>query len=127
MRVTYERTGPFFEADPNKVVDRMMDDLLEDIAQEGVNEVHARLGQVLKHPTGYYSSRVVTNLASPKNPYVWDSNVVYGPWLEGVSGRNSRSRFKGYHTFQKVAQELDTKALQIAQPTVDRAMRELNG
>ena len=79
------------------------------IAKEAENRIHARLGEVLKQPTGYYeghihTDRAVTDLA------VTDTPVVYGPWLEGVGSRNKTTRFKGYGTFRRVAQQLDADA-----------------
>jgi hypothetical protein len=52
-----------------------------------------------------------------------DSNVIYGPWLEGVGSRNEKTRFKGYFTFRKAAQKLND----MAQHTVDAAVAKLVG
>jgi hypothetical protein len=54
-----------------------------------------------------------------------DGGVVYGPWLEGVSSRNNSSRFKGYHTFRMVLQEMDKKSEEIAENTIAEAVRKL--
>lgn len=83
------------------------------VAQQGVNMVQRRLGSVLKRPTGHYRSKVVTQRRAD-DWAVTDSNVRYGPWLE--SGRSRRStRFRGYHTFQMVGQQLQGRAGNIAE------------
>ena len=56
---------------------------------------------------------------------VHDSGIVYGPWLEGVSSRNLTTKFKGYHTFRKVAQQIERKAPQLLLPETRRMARDL--
>jgi hypothetical protein len=58
---------------------------------------------------------------------VTDSGVIYGPWLEGTGSRNRTTRFKGYATFRKAAQELDRRAFRIAAAMLDRYVRRMNG
>lgn len=118
--------GPLF--DPG-VAERVFDNAAEAgadaVAQAGVDMVRARLGQVLRRPTGRYSSRVVADVSIADRPVITDGGIVYGPWLEGTASRNTRSRFKGYRTFRLVAQELDGKAGELAEPAVLKAVDEL--
>lgn len=95
------------------------------IAQEGVNRVKARLGQVLQNPTGYYESRIQVDRRSQYRG-ITDGGVVYGGWLEGVSSRNKTTRFKGYRTFRIVQQQLSKDTRALAQPLVNQYVQEMN-
>ena len=58
---------------------------------------------------------------------VHDSGIIYGPWLEGVGSRNYPvTRFKGYSTFRKVAQEIGRKAPQLLTKKTAAMVRKLN-
>lgn len=96
------------------------------IATEGVRRVQARLDQVLVNPTGYYRSRVTVERRSVYRG-ISDSNVVYGGYLEGVARNNKTTRFKGYHTFRKIRQELAQDKEKIAAPIVAALAKELRG
>lgn len=96
----------------------------EDVAQEAYNEIRKRLRSVLKNPTGHYESRVMTSTQS-NGVVLTDGGVIYGPWLEGVSSRNNSSRFKGYHTFRMVLQDMTKRADEIAENTIAEAVRKL--
>lgn len=95
------------------------------LAEEAKSRILARFGQVLQNPTGYLESQVaVQRNAIARN--VWDSNVVYGGWIEGVSSRNRATRFKGYHTFRLVKQSIEHDKYSIAAPAVERLVSELS-
>ena len=57
---------------------------------------------------------------------VTDNDVVYGPWIEGVSSRNMTSRFKGYHTFRLIGQQLEMEAGVLAEEIIGPYLREMN-
>lgn len=126
LGVTTRATGAVADGSAEKVLADATVRAQEDVARATATAVHAELGQVLKHPTGYYSSHVTADLnAAP--PRVTDGNVVYGPWLEGVSSANTSSRFKGYATFRRVAQRMQARAGEVAEQAVDDAVRKING
>jgi hypothetical protein len=59
---------------------------------------------------------------------IHDSDVVYGPWLEGTSSRNKTTRFKGYQSFRKTQDWIEkTQARKILKKHVDRLTRRMNG
>lgn len=117
--------GPMFAGNfAEMVIERMGQENQRDVAQEGVNRVQAHLGRVLRNPTGYYSSNVTTDNSVAESS-VTDSGVVYGPWLEGVSSMNDRTRFKGYHTFRIIGQELQGDVAGLIDSNVSRAVKEL--
>lgn len=104
---------------------KLLNDIKEGVADYGVFLVLMRLGNVLREPTGYYESRIKKE-RQQQNWFITDSGVVYGPWLEGTGSRNQISRFKGYRTFQITRRELDQRKVQIAQPFVERFVRDMN-
>ena len=127
METTVTVTGPLFDGTADQVLSAAIEAGAVELAQAGVDAVHSRLRSVLRRPTGRYESRVVADLSTPTNPRITDGGIVYGPWLEGTSGRNTRSRFRGYRTFRLVAQDLEGKAAAIAGPViVDRAVKGLS-
>jgi hypothetical protein len=87
--------------------------------------VRSRLGEVLQNPTGYYESRI-TSEVSALGARVTDGGVIYGPWLEGVGSRNQTTRFKGYATFRKTRQELEYKAHLVVMPEAAVLTAKLN-
>lgn len=56
---------------------------------------------------------------------VYDSGIVYGPWLEGVSSRNARTRFKGYAMFRNATQDIDRRWKRVMTHHVNRALRRM--
>jgi hypothetical protein len=84
--------GPLFDGRARRAASAYVDRLERDIAEEGVRIVREELGKVLKHPTGYYESRI-----KAERGVISDSGVVYGPWLAGTGSRNYPvTRFMGY-------------------------------
>lgn len=126
MNIKVSQKGAIFKASETKAAGRrMVIAINEALAQEAFNRIKSRLGQVLKNPTGFYESRIAIDR---KQIYrgVSDSNVIYGGYLEGVSSLNARTRFKGYHTFRQVKQEINRDKEKIAQPFVRRFIEEMN-
>lgn len=126
MRITAKVTfkGPVLSGRAAPIVDRWLTQAVDTVSAEGLRRLHTREQASFKHPTGYYESRTVRDRRG--NGYdLTDSRVVYGPWLEGISSRNQQSRFKGYHIFRLVGQQLDWDANAIAEPAVNAMMQEL--
>lgn len=126
MSTSVTLRGPLLDGSAPRIVQRYMPAMQRRVAQQGTNRIHARLKQVLKHPTGRYQRTVVTDVSS-KDPRTLGDRKVYGAWLEGTSRLNQRTRFKGYKTFRIVRRQLQQDVPQIIQPEVDRMVRELGG
>lgn len=127
LRISAKEThsGALFSASQTSALTKAMDDQIEqDLAQEGYNDVQRYLSSVLQHPTGYYQSRITVH-GEGGAVVVDGDNVVYGPWLEGVGSRNSSTRFKGYFAFRRMGQYLDRKAGRIADRIADKYMRRM--
>lgn len=116
--------GPLWEGRAPAIIQAACKQGQDGVAQVANDQVHRRLEGVLKHPTGYYESRVVTDMAKTESR-VTDHGVVYGPWLEGTGSRNKSTRFKGYFTFRLITQGLKDDAGTIAEPFMTK-LRELN-
>lgn len=126
MTVETRMVGPLFDGRALKATEKMTHVIEEDISQEANREVHARLGQVIKHPTGYYESQVQVERASASSSRVTDGGVIYGPWLEGVGSRNQTTSFKGYHTFRDIAQKIGKEAEARANAIALKYVAEMN-
>jgi len=126
MGVDTTMGGPIYSGEAQAAVEDFLEEAAREVAQLGVNEIHARLGQVLEHPSGHYRNQVVTDRAST-GWAVTDGGVVYGPWLEGTSSRNKTSRFKGYQTFRRTRQWLEGRATDVAEQELGRYLDEMGG
>lgn len=127
ISVDVQYHGPIMQGHTAPIMTRLTTGAATRVAQAGYNLIRAELGRVLRHPTGYYESQIAVDNAMTNHPKVTDSNVIYGPWLEGVGSRNRTTRFKGYATFRRMAQQLDRQVLDIIQRDVDEAVKELGG
>lgn len=125
LNVKITQKGAVFNAAATKAAAaRMVTNINETLAQEGVDRVSNRLRQVLQHPTGYYQSRVQLVKRSVYRG-VSDGGVIYGGWLEGITSRNKTTRFKGYHVFRDVQQGLAKDKERLAQPIVTKFVNEM--
>lgn len=120
-----EFRGPLFDRRAEAAFADYAEDLEAEIAQEGVDLVQRYLGAFVKHPTGYYSSRIRVEQRGTQH-MVTDSGVVYGPWLAGVSERNRSTRFKGYKHWLLATQELEKRSGRIAQRLMPRLLRRIS-
>lgn len=126
--IDVKTTGPIYDGKAVHVVDDYLDETTREISELAVNEIQARLGQVLEHPTGHYQSRVTTDRAHGDGAWmVSDRGAVYGPWLEGTSSRNSSTKFKGYSTFRRVRAWLEGKADDIAETNLPKHLEKMGG
>lgn len=117
VRVTYE--GSVFDGSLGNDIRRAQKAMEDELAELAVSEIRARLGVVLRHPTGHYRSKIRAERRG-ETVLVTDSNVIYGPWLEGVGTRNRTTRFKGYSTFRRTFQDVNGKAPSIADRVLGR-------
>lgn len=127
MPSTVILSGPIFDARGQVDMAKICNAIEVDVANAGQQMVHSHLVQFIRHPTPYYWTKIETR-ANPEGPgrSIWDSFVVYGPWLEGVGSRNRTTRFKGYAAFRIEATLLQRRAVDIAQRAVSRLIGELN-
>jgi hypothetical protein len=123
--VTVRQTGPLFsDSTPREVIADMLEKSEEAMADRLLGFVHANLKGSLRHPTGYYQSHV-GKVHRGTQWRVTDGGVIYGPWLEGVSRRNARTRFKGYASFRRARQQVQRVAAAEVQRVADQQIGRL--
>lgn len=118
-------TGPFFTQGA-KPVQQAIEDTIRDIVEQGEKVVKAQLYPGHGLITGHYRRSVIGEMQDSRHGRIHDSDVVYGPWLEGVSSRNQSSRFKGYAMFRNATQQLQRESGTILKKHLSRAMQRLN-
>ena len=140
LSTTITRRGPIFDGRASRLGDKFMHDIVEEVTDAGAE----RLSQVLRpapagvfhtlqyaqdhgyRTTGHYRQSIHTEV-NGLNGIIDDSQVVYGPWLEGVSSRNTRSRFKGYAAFRRTKEWLDQRMSGIVKGHTLAFIRKMNG
>ncbi len=120
-------TGPVFDGRAIIAADRMETDITKTVAEQGVTDVQQLLDTVLRNPTGFYRSQIQTERRTNDQYLVTDGQVVYGPWLAGVSSRNKTSAFRGYQHWRRATQRLNRNVKRITQPVVTRRVGQMNG
>lgn len=126
LNVTIKHKGALLNSAASQAAaKRVVVNLNDNLAQVAYDRVQTRLQRVLRNPTGFYQSRIQVERRDTYRG-VWDQNVAYGGWLEGVDSRNRTTRFKGYNTFRLVAQSMRQDKEKLAQPAVDRFVQEMN-
>lgn len=123
--VEVDVSGPIFDGRAQHAITDFLGEAQYEVAAQGYAEVMTTLNASIKHPTPYYETQVTQQRFSPTLIKVHDRDVIYGPWLEGVSPRNRSTRFKGYHSFRRAYLTLTTKAPAIIQHTLDRYLRRM--
>ena len=79
-----------------------------------------------KASTGHYR-RSISGQFLGQIARITDSGVIYGPWLEGESSRNSASGFRGYFQFRLTTEYLRTKVPVVTAILKKKYVRDMNG
>lgn len=151
LEVDVDISGPIWEGLTEDIMRRYKFRVENVLGDRGVTDIKAYLptqymylghhgGSPRFNPipgdVGTYQAGIHTERQSENELLIHDTPVVYGPWLEGVSGENLEifphhrnpppRRFPGYHAFRLIAQVLNREAERIAQREIDPYIRELN-
>jgi len=112
--VNLKESGPLFADNmPKNLVEAVNSGILELALIEGSNYVKDQLyeghgfitGELKRHVGADLVADLVAQVDAGKNRY--GANLVYASWIEGISSRNQRSRFKGYHMFENARRRMD--------------------
>jgi hypothetical protein len=74
--------------------------------------------------TGHYRRSIQSKIRN-LHAVIDDGNVVYGPWLEGISSRNL-GRFPGYRQFRITQQYLQKEGPPVIKQHIDRFAKRMN-
>lgn len=107
------------------VVDRFMQETVEEVSAQALADVHRLLDINIKKPTPYYETQIMIDRQGNDLAIVHDRGVIYGPWLEGVSARNASTKFKGYHAFRRATNGLVGQVDRLIKPAIDRMLARL--
>lgn len=121
-------SGPFFDGRVPDLMRQMTNDMEDEIARRGGDLVKDAINDVIRHPSSPdYGGRRIRTERRGDGAVIFDSNAVYGAWLEGTGTRNSPvTRFPGYGTFRRSVQFIQMNADEWAQPIVERYVEEMN-
>lgn len=126
MDANVKLEGPIFGGGWNTRVDELMADLTETSGEVAKDLVLRNLDASLRNPTGAYRSRVTVD-ATRSFARVHDNRAVYGPWLEGTSSRNARTRFKGYANWRRATQEMERQVTRVGDEVVRQHIGKMGG
>lgn len=117
--------GPFFD-EFNSIMPDIIEDCRVQLGNKVLERVQYYLNAQIKHPTPYYETQIIQQTRGEEE-IVHDRGIVYGPWLEGTSRRNSSTRFKGYASFRKATADMQSQASGIVSQVIGTHMGSLGG
>lgn len=93
LDVSTHARGPMFDGRARRAANEYVTRLERNLADEGRTILLGELDRVLKTQTPYYTTRIEV----VDGHKIWDTRVVYGPWLAGIGSRNYPvTKFRGY-------------------------------
>lgn len=125
MGLRVEASGPLFDGRADAAASDASEEIERAVSILGASMVRSNLSKVLRVQTPYYRLQVEAQQAPP-GWKITDQGVIYGPWLEGTGSRNRTTRFKGYATFRRTAQQINARAKIIGDSVVARFMGRMN-
>lgn len=123
-------SGPFFDTSARDgLAAKFNHDASLAIAEKAADVIKSTLNASIRHPSAPdYGGRRVRTTTFSNGATVYDSNAVYGPWLEGTGSRNSPvTRFPGYWSFRRSTQQIQASASAWAYQAVEDYVNGLNG
>lgn len=128
--VTITMTGPLFDGRARVITQSFITSLADDLGGLALQNVQQNLDRSIRHPTPYYETQInmkKEGSSTFQTRIVNDRGVIYGPWLEGTGSRNARTRFKGYASFRRAAQDTKAKANQLCARSARTWAQKLGG
>jgi hypothetical protein len=126
LSITVVRTGPLFDGRADRKLKQMGDEIERRVAIVGASMIRSELSRVLRVETPYYRLQNEAQ-KTPAGWRIWDSNVIYGNWLEGTGSRNfPKTRFKGYATYRRTFAQIEERAQVIGEYTAAEFVKGMN-
>ena len=136
--VNVELKGPLFSRG-GQIIDSVSREFIQRLVELGEQKLDTTLRP---RPSGVYLSvlgarkgqnstgnyrRNVKGYSYRTSGKITDGGVIYGSWLEGTSSRNQTTRFKGYASFRRTSQWLQSRVKPEAKKFAHRYIKKLNG
>jgi len=122
--------GPLWDGEADMAVNRWLQDTRRKVADHAVDELRSFPMDKTGRARGGFQANIhrVTRMGDVEAiPGPKIRGVVFTPWLEGVSRRNERSRFKGYHLFRKTRLKVAREARKTADDELLKYIEEMGG
>ncbi len=128
VTVTVQAHGPLTDGRAPQIIHDWLDQVKQDIADEGVALLRQVRMDKSGRGTGRYQSEITTKTVVPYNDVlIYGAEFWPGPWLEGVTRRNESTRFKGYRLWRNTKDKLQEMAPGIAEKRLPELTEKLNG
>jgi len=126
LSITVVRSGPLFDGRADRKLKQMGDEIERRVSILGASMIRTELSHVLRHETPHY--RLMNEAQkTPAGWRIWDSDVIYGNWLEGTGSRNfPKTRFKGYATYRRTFAQIERRAQVVAEYTAAEFVKGMN-
>lgn len=120
--------GPVFDGRWMPRLVRLDADLTAVVGREAKNRIVGHMALTQRQPTPYLWTTITTSPIVGGTRVYGRENLSYEAWIEGTGSRNYPvTRFRGYRAFATVAGSVPGWFGSVVQPTVTRAVRDLNG
>ena len=132
-----ELQGRFFQPYANQQLLTAVNAGINELVQEAETFLNDRLksrasgGAYLNKPakeggsTGHYRRSIATEMKQ-LSALITDGDVVYGPWLEGISSRNNSTKFKGYKSFRLAGQHAEKLSKKVFEKALNTFVRKVS-
>jgi len=126
INIKVDAHGPLFTGQLQRQIPHALFEAQQEVATVGADHLRGDLGRPpFIKPTGWYRSHITPKLLGALWT-IWDSGVVYGPWLAGTSTRNHTSRFKGYAHWRRAIAHTNRIARPITEKIIARNLRGMS-
>ena len=127
MDIKVTVSGPMFNGDPARVLDKAIGQVIIAVSKAGVNEVKADLTPGHGYQTGKFR-KTISRRKRGMVGTIYSKNTMISKWLEGGSSLIKRkSSFRGYGIWGPATQRTDRTAGEEARAIVAELVRELGG
>lgn len=109
-------SGPLYDGRARAAAYQMIDKSKQDLADVGLALLHASSAQFRQHPTWLWETSLNAQVTNRRNDLLLNDPVRWARWLEGITPRNARTRFKGYHMWARTWRRLQG----VARPILER-------
>jgi hypothetical protein len=124
--------GPLFDGHPYEVVQAGLEGVSAAVAKQGAAIIKSKAKKFNvsgRGGTGAAANAVTVRTASTTSLVEGQSarGLVWWPWLEGTSKRNTGNRFRGYHAFRLATNIMRKRARTTAAKAMTEVTAKLGG